>query len=51
MQDAVQKAYEHTSKGTTCLLSPAASSFNLFDDYVDRGNQFKEAVMQYGKEQ
>ncbi|MDP6704671.1 MAG: UDP-N-acetylmuramoyl-L-alanine--D-glutamate ligase [archaeon] len=49
MQDAVQKAYEHTPQGSICLLSPAASSFNLFLDYADRGDKFKEEVMRHGK--
>jgi len=48
MKEAVQLAYQHTPKGKTCLLSPAASSFNLFRDYQDRGNQFTKFVKRYG---
>jgi len=49
MKEAVQLAYKHTRKGKTCLLSPAASSFNLFKDYEDRGEQFRTYVKRYGK--
>jgi len=48
MKQAVELAYELTPKGTTCIMSPAAASFNLFKDYADRGNQFKELVKEIG---
>ena len=44
MEEAVSKAYYHASKGDTILLSPACASFDLFENYEDRGWQFKEAV-------
>lgn len=49
MNEAVKIAFERTRHGEICLLSPASSSFNLFRDYEDRGNQFKEAVLYFGK--
>lgn len=51
MEEAVKLAYLHTPKERICLMSPAASSFNMFKDYQDRGEQFKKFVHQHGKEQ
>jgi len=44
MNDAVQMAQRLTEKGDSVLLSPACASFDLFENYEDRGNQFKQAV-------
>jgi len=44
MVDAVKMAQHLTEKGDTVLLSPACASFDLFENYEDRGNQFKQAV-------
>jgi UDP-N-acetylmuramoylalanine--D-glutamate ligase len=44
MDDAVRIAQRLTEKGDTVLLSPACASFDLFESYEDRGNQFKQAV-------
>lgn len=44
MNDAVKMAQRFTEKGDTVLLSPACASFDLFENYEDRGNQFKQAV-------
>jgi len=43
-QEAVRTAYYLGKKGDTVLLSPACASFDLFDNYAERGNQFKKAV-------
>lgn len=42
--EAVKAAYYLGRKGDTVLLSPACASFDLFDNYEDRGRQFKAAV-------
>ena len=44
MQDAVNIAYKISKSGDNVLLSPACASFDLFDDFEDRGRQFKNAV-------
>lgn len=44
MQEAVHIAYKLASKEDIVLLSPACASFDLFEDYQDRGRQFKKAV-------
>lgn len=42
--DAVKTAYRLGKKGDTVLLSPACASFDLFENYEDRGRKFKNAV-------
>ena len=44
MSEAVKVAYKIAERGDTVLLSPACASFDLFKNYEDRGNQFKEAI-------
>ncbi len=44
MSEAVKMAYQIAKPTESVLLSPACSSFDLFKNFEDRGNQFKEAV-------
>ena len=44
MQEAVKVAYKIAERGDAVLLSPACASFDLFKNYEDRGDQFKNAV-------
>ncbi|MET2983842.1 UDP-N-acetylmuramoyl-L-alanine--D-glutamate ligase [Aureibaculum conchae] len=45
-EEAVKVAYKVSEKGDTVLLAPACASFDLFENYEDRGRQFKDAVRQ-----
>jgi len=46
MEKAVRMAHSIAQPNETVLLSPACASFDLFQNYEDRGRQFKAAVHQ-----
>ncbi len=50
IKNAIKMAFEWASEGDVILLSPACASFDLFDNYEDRGDKFKKAVQKFKKE-
>lgn len=44
LQDAVDWLYEQWSSWDVLMISPGCASFGLFKDYLDRANQFREAI-------
>lgn len=42
--EAIEKAMRYAAAGDVVLLSPACASFDLFENYEHRGDQFKESV-------
>lgn len=49
LEEAVQKAYQKANSGEIVLLSPGCSSFDMFQNFEDRGNQFKSLVYNLAK--
>ncbi len=47
MDEAVEAAYKFTEKGKICLFSPAASSYNRYKNFEEKGNHYKELVKEY----
>ncbi len=45
MKQAVRIAFANTAKGKNCLLSPAAASYNLFQNFEARGHEFKKQIL------
>ncbi len=44
MEDAVKTAFRVTEKGKTCLFSPAAASYNVYKNFEEKGNHYKELI-------
>jgi UDP-N-acetylmuramoylalanine--D-glutamate ligase len=51
MEEAVRTAYHLAEREETVMLSPACASFDLFESYEDRGDQFKAAVRNLQQEE
>jgi len=47
LKDVVKYAMEVTKKNTSCILSPAASSYGYFKNFEERGRLFKEYIMDF----
>lgn len=47
LEKAVIKAYEITKKGKKCLLSPAASSYNVYKSFEEKSAKYKEYIEKY----
>jgi UDP-N-acetylmuramoylalanine--D-glutamate ligase len=50
LEEAVHRAFSESKQGDVVLLSPACSSYDMFRDYEERGNLFKEIVNQLGRD-
>jgi len=46
MSDAVVRAFAAAGKGDTVLLAPACASFDMFDNYGQRGHVFTQCVQE-----
>jgi len=46
MEEAVLKAVEFARAGDVVLLSPASASFDMYSNFMERGNHFKQIVNQ-----
>lgn len=44
MEQAVDTAFRFTEKGRSCLMSPAASSYNVYKDFEHKGNHYKQLI-------
>lgn len=49
LEEAVKAAYKYTEKGKICLLSPAASSYNVYKNFEEKGKHYKQLIKQYGE--
>ena len=45
LEEAVEEASKLTEKGKSCLLSPAAASYGFFKNFEEKGDKFKELVL------
>ena len=51
MECAVRLAFENTEKGKICLLSPAASSYNVYKNFEEKGRHYKSLIHGYSKKE
>lgn len=48
MEDAVRNAYKYTKEGSSCVLSPAAASYNVYKNFEERGKDYKRLIKELG---
>jgi UDP-N-acetylmuramoylalanine--D-glutamate ligase len=51
LEEAVSRAWEEAAEGDSVLLSPGCASFDMFDDFEDRGRKFKRIVAALARRQ
>ena len=51
LEDAISYIFSVMMPGDTVLMSPATSSYYMYDNYQHRGNHFKELVKKYASQQ
>ena len=44
MEEAVKEAFKLAERGDVVLLSPGCASFDMFENFEERGDSFKRAV-------
>jgi UDP-N-acetylmuramoylalanine--D-glutamate ligase len=49
LPEAVEQARRHSVSGNVVLFSPGTSSFDMFKNYADRGNQFREIIQELAR--
>ncbi len=49
LREAVVQARKHSLPGEVVLFSPGTSSFDMFKNYADRGNQFREIIQELAR--
>ena len=49
MEEAFAYLAAHAKPGDVCLLSPAASSYDQYKNFEERGRKFKQLAQQFGK--
>lgn len=49
LEQAVKSAYELTALDKICLLSPAASSYNVYKNFEEKGRHYKELIKKYSE--
>ncbi len=50
MREAVNSAYLYTKKGSSCVLSPAAASYNTYKNFEERGKDYKKLIHELEKD-